>query len=78
VTRNAADRARLLIFSSGSGLSAVPVTNPVYKSAAWRSGGGAVYALSNLQAACASCNASKRNRSVAARAKRAQVRRREW
>jgi 5-methylcytosine-specific restriction endonuclease McrA len=40
--------------------------------------GGSAYALSNLQAACRSCNASKRNRSVAARAKRAQVRRRKW
>jgi 5-methylcytosine-specific restriction enzyme A len=40
--------------------------------------GGAPYALNNLQAACRSCNAAKRNRSVAARAKRARVRRRKW
>jgi 5-methylcytosine-specific restriction protein A len=31
--------------------------------------GGAPYLLSNLQAACASCNASKRNSSLARRAK---------
>ena len=40
--------------------------------------GGSAYALSNLQAACRSCNASKRNRSLAQRAKRARVQRRRW
>jgi 5-methylcytosine-specific restriction endonuclease McrA len=40
--------------------------------------GGPAYEMSNLQAACRSCNAAKRNRSVAARAKRVQIRRRKW
>jgi 5-methylcytosine-specific restriction enzyme A len=40
--------------------------------------GGSAYALSNLQACCASCNTAKRNRAVAARAKRGAVRRRRW
>jgi 5-methylcytosine-specific restriction endonuclease McrA len=40
--------------------------------------GGSPYSLSNLQAACRSCNASKRNRSLSQRAKRARVRRRKW
>jgi 5-methylcytosine-specific restriction enzyme A len=40
--------------------------------------GGSRYDLSNLQAACASCNASKRNTSLALRAKRARVQRRRW
>jgi HNH endonuclease len=40
--------------------------------------GGALYALSNLQAACRSCNTAKRNRSLSQRAKRARVQRRNW
>jgi 5-methylcytosine-specific restriction enzyme A len=40
--------------------------------------GGSAYALSNLQSCCRSCNVAKRNRSVAARAKRARVQRRPW
>jgi 5-methylcytosine-specific restriction endonuclease McrA len=40
--------------------------------------GGAPFDLSNLQAACVSCNASKRNSSLAARANRARVQRRKW
>jgi 5-methylcytosine-specific restriction endonuclease McrA len=40
--------------------------------------GGSAYALSNLQAACRSCNTAKRNRSLAVRAKRGRVRRRKW
>jgi 5-methylcytosine-specific restriction enzyme A len=40
--------------------------------------GGAPYDLNNLQAACASCNTSKRNTSLALRAKRANVQRRRW
>jgi 5-methylcytosine-specific restriction endonuclease McrA len=38
--------------------------------------GMAAHAMSNLQAACRSCNAAKRNRSLAARAKRARLQRR--
>jgi len=40
--------------------------------------GGEPYAMANLQAACRSCNTSKRNSALAARARRAGVRLRAW
>jgi len=43
-----------------------------------REDGGADLELTNLQAACRRCNVAKRNTALAARAKRANVRARQW